>query len=113
MGYSCNARAAYTLDTIIPLIQAVQGDAGGSSNSWGDRDGKMWFFERGREQADGSITGTVYGPSPTPGCCRKVGSAKIAADGTIIRFPTSTPGQRKLAKETSDAKYGALHGLAA
>lgn len=108
MGYSATVLACFAQDTMITLLQAAAGDCGGSSNSWGDNDGEYHFFERGREQNDGAITGTVY-KTFSAVSCRPAGSVRIEPDGTVTRWPTSTAGQRQLAKETADAKYGAIY----
>ncbi|MEE8536904.1 MAG: hypothetical protein V3S71_02780 [Acidobacteriota bacterium] len=55
MGYSCTASANNALDFLMDMIT----DPNGSSNTW-THDFAAYFFERGDENADGSITGTVY-----------------------------------------------------
>ncbi len=104
MGYSCNAVDSIVLSALVRALQAAHGDAGGSSNSWGATAESSAFYEIGREQRDGSITGTVNVPVPgKPGYCRKAGSFKIL-DGKIVRFPGSTAAQRKLAEEAADSE---------
>ncbi len=50
MGYSCAAKARYTLDKLSELIAAPMSN--------GMPDGGL--YEHGRENADGAITGTVW-----------------------------------------------------
>lgn len=110
MGYSANVAACYAQDKIIELLQSENGSCGGSSNTWGFQEGDNWFFERGREQHDGAITGTIYGPSPKgKGFSRKVGSVRIEPNGNVTRWPTSTASMRKLASDYADAKYQATY----
>ena len=81
MGYSCSARASFTLDAVRLFSEFDD-----SSENW------KYFLERGRENVDGSITGIVYeitGPKDEKGSwpiCKK-GSFKIDANGEIVRFP--------------------------
>lgn len=99
MGYSCCTSAANALDFILDQVT----DSLGSSNSW-QNDGNDYFFERGREQADGSITGTVY-RMIGENRCRKAGSAKIDPDGLVRRFPNIPAHVRenaRLAYESGD-----------
>jgi hypothetical protein len=61
--------------------------------------GKRFFFERGREQRDGSITGSVFEMLPE-NTARKVGTFKISEDGTVERFPGLSAADRKEAENT-------------
>ena len=78
MGWSCTQEADNTLRKIQTLYM-------GNSNYWMYK-GKNFFFEIGREQEDGSITGSVF-QDISSDTCKKVGSIKIDPDGKIIRFP--------------------------
>lgn len=109
MGYSCTAIASFVVESMMVQLQAAHGDCGGSSNSWGDP-ARFWFAEQGRENEDGAITGTVYGPGRTDGTCRRVGPYKVSADGKVIRWPTSTADQRRVAEVAGEAKYTARFG---
>lgn len=101
MGYSCSARAALTLDALQAILTKETPQAGSNALPGG-------FWERGREQRDGAITGTVWktigtytpeqraakaaemgisNPEWIGDPVRKAGSFKINADGTIARFP--------------------------
>lgn len=76
MGYSCTYEANITL-------QAIQDSFGmGTLNMWRDDDGKEYFFEIGRENIDGSITGTVFDMKG-----KRYGGFKIAPNGKLINFP--------------------------
>ena len=80
MGYSCTRDAANTLG-VIGKFYATNGNPNVLTI------GKdQYFFERGREQADGAITGTLMVMLPND-YCRKVGSVRIEPDGTISKFP--------------------------
>lgn len=85
MGYSCSARARYTLDQVEFLEEFDI-----SSPNY------KYFIEIGKENRDGAITGTVYmltgeryrdkdNLERIP--CKKAGSFKIDASGAVIRFP--------------------------
>lgn len=87
MGYSCTKDA----DDMLGLIRHSFSD-GKTSN--GLRIGAATFFyEVGREQADGSITGTLY-ENVDETHASKYGSFKIAADGIVVRFPGIKRNQR-------------------
>jgi hypothetical protein len=80
MGYSCTKDAS----EMLGLIRNQFTD-GQTSN--GLRIGAATFFyEIGREQADGSITGTLF-ENVDETHARRYGSFKINVDGTIARFP--------------------------
>ena len=92
MAYSCSTTAANMLG-IITKTFATKGNP-----SILTIHGKKYFFERGKENPDGAITGTLYkmpddgGVTVAPlmtskGTCRKMGSVRIEADGLITRFP--------------------------
>ena len=83
MGYSCTQDALDTLATIAHRFAT-----NGNPNVWtiGTVEKKQYFFERGKEQDDGAITGTLMVMLPGD-YCRSVGSVRIAGDGTITRFP--------------------------
>jgi hypothetical protein len=52
-----------------------------------------FFYEIGRENADGSITGTLF-ENVDANHARKYGSFKIHAEGVIVRFPGIKQNQR-------------------
>jgi hypothetical protein len=80
MGYSCTQDAANTLAVIGKMF-----NTDGNANILTIR-GEQYFFERGREQADGAITGKLYQMLPND-LCRSVGNVRINADGSIKCFP--------------------------
>jgi hypothetical protein len=79
MGYSYRVEAGATLNAVFAV---TKNDAG--SNVY-FKNGKKYFFEHGKEQEDGSITGTVY-LFLDGGFAKKVGSVKIDKEGNIIRW---------------------------
>ena len=91
MGYSCSAKASYVEQAIMNAIT----DPVGPCNQW-TNNGKVYFTERGREQHDGAITGTVMVQTKVVDGkihCKNGGSLRIEADGTITRF-TGLPKKR-------------------
>jgi hypothetical protein len=80
MGYSCTKSADDTLK-LIGATYALDGNPNILKIGSG-----VFFFERGREQADGAITGKLMECLPND-LCRSVGSVRIAANGYIVRFP--------------------------
>ena len=84
MGYSCRKDAGDTLDRLAELLSPRA--AGGSTNSFKLANGVEGFWEIGRENADGSITGKVW-KSIDAGHCLPAGSFKISPDGKVVRFP--------------------------
>lgn len=75
MGYSCTAAA----DDARREIQAMFAS---KSNFWKDDAGIEYFYEIGRENQSGAITGTV-----TRMDGHKVGSLRIEPNGFVTRFP--------------------------
>jgi hypothetical protein len=87
MGYSCTKAAS----DMLGLIRHTFTD-GQTSN--GLRIGAATFFyEIGRENADGSITGTLF-ENVDESHARRYGSFKIHAEGVIVRFPGIKNNQR-------------------
>ena len=89
MGYSCTKDAS----DMLGLIRNQFGD-GKTSNGLVMRSpradsytsGHSYFYEVGKEQIDGSITGTLF-QNVDESHARRVGSFKINANGSIARFP--------------------------
>lgn len=99
MGYSYAAKAGYTLDAIR--------DAIGAKCSNGMPDGGFW--ETGREQADGAITGTVWracGPEQVT----RGGSFRIEACGRVARFPGLARCVLRAAELEGAKRYRGTHG---
>lgn len=89
MGYSYTAAAGKTYDLWEDACRLNGGH--NSSNTWSDL-GRTYFYERGRENDDGAITGTVFkftgsSNSIVTGTARRIGSFRINADGTVERAP--------------------------
>ena len=89
MGYSCTKDA----DEMLGLIRH-QFNNGKYSNGLVIRSpradsytsGHSYFYEVGKEQIDGSITGTLF-QNVDESHARRVGSFKINAKGSLARFP--------------------------
>ena len=79
MGYSCTQAAYQTLE------RHFAGDEC-SANTW-RHNGRRYFYERGRENADGAITGGVYEWRESDNLARYVGSFRIEPDGRASRAP--------------------------
>ncbi len=77
MGWSCTALA----DDAMREIQAMFPS---KSNNWVGDDGKEYFFDIGKENYDGAITGTVIQMRGEYG--KKVGSMRIEPSGFVTRF---------------------------
>ena len=93
MGYSCSRDAANTLGVIGKMFATD-----GNPNTLTIKKAR-YFLERGGEQRDGAITGTLYRMLPSE-LCRKVGSTRINADGTVARFPVISASERAEAVNT-------------
>ena len=112
MGWSCTAMACYSLESITRQLQERGKDSIDSQTGWKYK-GSEYFYECGREHADGSITGAIWKKAEISGdkfdhFIRRAGSLKIAGNGEIIRFATSTKAMRNLAKADADVKYKLL-----
>ena len=77
MGYSCRKDAMDGLETIMGETL---------SNSWIADNGKSCFYEIGRENSDGAITGTVW-ETDFNNTCRRAGTLRIEPNGSISRWP--------------------------
>lgn len=81
MGWSCRREAGMTMDAIRNFcIQET-----GSSNTYWSK-GNKYFFEIGREQRDGAITGTIH-KFLDGNRCRKTSTLRIEPNGKISRGP--------------------------
>lgn len=81
MGYSCAAAAARVMDAVSAACIRQTG----SSNVY-KVGGETYFFEQGRENGDGAITGKIMRMLPGD-LCRKAGTYRIEPDGTFGRVP--------------------------
>lgn len=85
MGWSCRAEAGAVLDA---WRDACVADSG-TSNGYKVR-GVEYFWEVGREQWDGAITGTVHRTVRVEGdakFCRPSGTFRVEPDGRVTRGP--------------------------
>ena len=106
MSYSCTVKSSLVLEHLEAQMQAA-GNETNSSNGWTCK-GKEYFFERGQEQDDGAITGTVY--LTINNLCYKKGPVRIEPNGFISRFPTSNKTQRNSAMTTGLVKFHEIYG---
>ncbi len=91
MGYSCLAIASEAATAMLAVLN--DNAEPWSGNGW-QRDGRCYFWECGRERADGAVTGTVYALiHGSEGRCMKAGSIRVDETG-IVRWPTSTKAER-------------------
>lgn len=93
MGYSCTQAADNMLGVICHTFNKEK-----CSNML-TLGGKRYFFERGKEQHDGAITGTLFRMLPND-MAQRSGSFRINADGTIARFPGITAQQKQECENT-------------
>lgn len=103
MGYSCSMIAKMTLNHLTNELQKAYTYKHDPmmQNTW-EIDGRMYFYEIGRENRDGSITGKVWKGTtvgPKPDLVRPAGGFKIDRSGKVLRFPTAT----KKMKETAES----------
>jgi hypothetical protein len=80
MGYSCSKAADDTLKNIQASFRVRN-----SGNAFSDGKHEL-FWEIGRENTDGAITGKVW-LSMSDTTARPAGSFRIDPDGTVVRFP--------------------------
>ncbi len=103
MGYSCSAKASYVMDVIME-----QNRHENSGNVYKSVTGDLYFWERGRENADGAMTGPVHKFLPGDRAL-KVGSYRINRDGRIERFPGLDQNQRQRAERAGLHKFDLDH----
>lgn len=89
MGYSCRRDAQ---DTLAVISHRFATDGNPNILTMGSVRPARYFFERGREQADGAITGTLMvivqdADGKDTDFARVKGSVRIAGDGTIEQWP--------------------------
>jgi hypothetical protein len=93
MGYSCTVDARDTLAVVYKMFARPQ------ETSVLLIKGDRYFFERGQENADGAITGSLYKMLPGDHC-RKAGRVRINDNGSITSFPGLTKDEREEAENT-------------
>lgn len=81
MGYSCTTAANRTVDKWSDFCFKQNG----SSNTF-ESNGDSYFYEIGRENGDGAITGTIW-KVLIDGRCKRSGTFRVNPDGTIARAP--------------------------
>ena len=96
MGYSCTQDA----DHMLGVIRKAYGDPTRGSNVLSLRGGYLYFYERGRENVDGAITGTLMRMSASGDYAYRSGSFRINPDGTIGKFPYLSKIQRQELENT-------------
>lgn len=84
MGYSCTVKADKTFQMTINTANGKNTWEYNGGNTW-EVSGQKFFFERGRENADGAVTGSVY-KFVGETTCQKYGSVKISAEGKVIKW---------------------------
>ncbi len=105
MGYSCTAIADRVLEFILNDLNKNVGN--GTSNGWFNN-GDKYFFERGRENDDGAITGQIFLFRAND--CWVAGSVRIEPNGKITRFNQIPLSLRKVAGAKLQAgKFGSLY----
>lgn len=85
MGYSCTVRAHDVLRRTLNSINGENVNNYAFSNTW-TYNGNTFFYERGKENSDGSITGSIFLMLDN-GHCRRYGNLKIEANGLVTRWP--------------------------
>jgi len=84
VSYSCRVEAAETLEVILRTVCT----GGRWGTSWIDEAGREYYFEEGKPQKDGAITGSIYREVEVgSGRFRRSGSIRIGPDGYLERGP--------------------------
>ncbi len=82
MGWSCAKTAGDVLDSLSRYNRNLGEKY--PSNGWYYR-GNHYFYEVGRENYDGAITGSVYKLFNNNTSIKKIGTFKIEPDGYVIK----------------------------
>ena len=105
MGYSCTAVADTVLDFILNNL--TKNVSNGTSNGWFNN-ANEYFFEQGRENQDGAITGQVW--RKLNQSAYRAGSVRIEPNGTVTRFYGIPASLRKLARsKLANGDFGSLY----
>ena len=107
MGYSASTKAFNSLEALIIQLKSASPETE-STNSW-MVGYKKYFYEIGKEQRDGAITGIVWRYFGER--VRKSGGLRIERSGKIIRFPSSTITQRHVAETDGLAEFARIFGV--
>jgi hypothetical protein len=109
MGWSCSAAANFTLDAIVAIQQKLGSVTSNGLVINGNTNAGFWESSR-KEHDDGSITGSVW-TMVDADHCRKTGSFRINANGTIERF-SSIPRRLLIEAENVGArKFRTVYGI--
>jgi hypothetical protein len=109
MGWSCSAAANFTLDAIVAIQQKLGSVTSNGLVINGNTNAGFWESSR-KEHDDGSITGSVWTMVGTDKC-RRTGSFRINANGTIARF-SSIPRRLLIEAENIGArKFRTVYGI--
>jgi len=106
MGWSCNAAASFTLDAIKDA-QTAMGCT--SSNGIMLNGEQVGFWETGRENEDGAITGTVWA-MVSEDRCNRVGSFRIEPNGEVTRFPRVSRRVQIMCQEAGAKRFRETYG---
>lgn len=87
MGWSATARACEIEREWSKTCESLTG----MSNRYRGKDGRLYFYEIGREREDGAIVGVSYLMDEEMKRCWKKGGWRIEPDGKITRRPTAFP----------------------
>lgn len=108
MGYSHAAISGFALDSMLRQLQENNAGKGDTFNGWKYK-GVDYFYEQGRENYDGSITGSVWKFLPDGLHARRAGCIKIDSRGNVVKFTTSSKIQREKAKEWADSEMKRIY----
>lgn len=103
MGYSSAAKASLTLDAIGEILDEnkLRGETSNGLPHGG-------FYEIGRENDDGAITGTVWKPYDNIGHVVRQGGFRIEPDGKVKRFPSLKRKLLSLAETRGAVKFSEM-----
>jgi len=108
MGWSCSAAANFTLDAITEIQKKLGSVTSNGLVLNGNPNAGFWETSR-KEHDDGSITGSVWTMVGTD-FCRRTGSFRINANGTVERF-SSIPRRLLIEAENMGAlKFRQVYG---
>jgi len=109
MGWSCSAAANFTLDAITEIQKKLGSVTSNGLVLNGNPNAGFWEASR-KEHDDGSITGSVWTMVGTDSC-RRTGTFRINANGTIERF-SSIPRRLLIEAENAGArKFRTVYGI--
>lgn len=84
MGWSCSRDAGNTMELLTE--RCIKETGSQNTYSGANNPGTKYFWQRSnKEYRDGRITGSVW-KMLNDGTCKRTGSFRINADGTVARF---------------------------